>query len=496
MAGKKYIVFDYGASNGRAVVAVYNGSTFKMDVVHRFENQPVIAGGTLYWDTLRLYQELKNGLAFSFGKYKEIVSVAIDAWGADFGMLDINGKLISNPVHYRDMQRVRDAGEMYRIISPEKIFNLTGYSVEPIFDLYHLFSLKLNNDSQYIYGKKFLPIPDLFNYFLTGNTFNELTRFTTTALYNQKEGRLEDSLLKMLGFKKEIFCPIVYPGNVVGILPEDVKKDISISGRINVVATAAHDTASAVAGIPVSKISDDWAFISMGTWCIIGIETDVPLISKAIFKQSFLNEAGAEGTNIFVKNINGLWVIQQCRQRWIKDLDKNISWDEIVAEAKGAGPFRCFIDIEKPEFARTQPDMPMLVMDYCRETSQPVPETIGQVARCIYEGLALKFRYCLALLENFSARKIRVLHLVGGGTQNSLLCQFVADSTGIPVIAGPAETASAGNLIMQLKADGEINSLKEGREISLNSSKVTEYLPGDASLWAEAYQKYLKIVNG
>lgn len=493
MAGKNYLIFDYGASNGRSVVASYSGCTFNMEVTHRFDNQPVSASGTLYWDILKLYQELKNGLALSSRKYKNITSIAIDSWGIDFGMLDINGKLISNPVHYRDSQRAQDSEKLNKIVSPEKLFELTGAWILPLFDLYHLFSLKINGDSQYLYGKKLLPIADMFNYFLTGNTFNEFSRITTSIFYNQKDRKLEDYLLKTLDFPQEIFCPLIYPGDTVGLLSKSIKEEFSI-GAIKVIAPATHDTASAVAGIPVVSTEDDWAFISMGTWCIIGTETATPLISGKIFKELFSNEAGVEDTNIFVKTINGLWTIQQCRQKWIKDADSDISWDDIVAKAKQAAPLKCLIDVEKPQFAQLQSDMPNVIIDFCKDTSQPLPEGIGEVARCIYESLAIKFKYYLNLLEEFSSKKIKLLHLVGGGTKNKLLCQFIANSTGMPVISGPIESTSVGCLLMQLKADGEINSLKEGRKISLDSSKVLPYKSEDAAKWEEAYQRYLKVV--
>lgn len=493
MAYKNYLIFDFGASNGRAIVARFDGKKFSMEVTHRFDNRPVYATGTLYWDILRLYSELKIGLILSVKKYKNIVSLGLDTWGADFGIIDKNGKLISNPVCYRDKQREKDSESLYKIISRKELFNLTAASIVPLFDLFHLYSLKLQNAPEILNAYKFLSIADIFNFFLTRKTFNEYTRFTTSILYNQREKRIEDSIFDRLSLPRDIFPPIIIPGEKVGDISNDVVRELEIN-PISVIAPATHDTASAVAGIPVINKNKSWAFISMGTWCILGKETKIPLVSDEIFDTGFSNEAGVEGTNLFVKNINGLWVIQQCREKWVKDRGEEISWDEIVNLTYSAEPFKSFIDIENPIFIQSHVDMPKVIIDYCRDKGQPVPETIGEIARCVYESLTLRFRYYFSLLGKFSGEKIELLHLVGGGIQNKMLCQWTADATGIPVCAGPIETTSVGNLLMQLKASGEIGSLEEGRKISLDSSEVVYYEPKDKGVWDEAYSRYLEVL--
>ncbi len=493
MTFKNYLIFDFGASNGRSAVARYDGSRFDMEVTHKFDNTPVYAAGTLYWDILRLYSELMVEIQSSVKKYGNITSVALDAWGADFGFIDSNGKLISNPVHYRDEKREIDSDRLFKIITRRELFELTGATITTIFDLFHLYSLKLQNSPEFINGDRFLTVPDLFNYFLTGKAYNEYTRITTTIMYNQKEGRWEDRIFDRLGLPKDIFPEIIKPGERIGNISGNVCSELEIK-TMPVIAPGAHDTSSAVAGIPVISKNKNWAFISMGTWCIIGQEMESPIINEQALNAGFSNEGGVEGLNLFVKNITGLWIIQQCRGKWIKDSGRSISWDEIVKLSTAAEPFKSFINVDDPVFSKPQVDMPEIISKYCKEKGQDILESIGEVSRCIYESLAMRFKYDLSELEKLTGKKIDLLHLVGGGTQNKLLCQWTANATGIQVIAGPTETTSVGNLLMQLKASGEIKTLDEGRKISLNSSKVTDYKPEDWNRWGEEYSRYLKIL--
>ncbi|MCL4418336.1 MAG: FGGY-family carbohydrate kinase [Actinobacteria bacterium] len=493
MTKKSFLVFDFGASNGRAIICNYDGNKIEMDVTHRFDNIPVLAAGTLYWDILRLYAELKNGIQLSLSKYKNVLSLGIDAWGADFGVLDKNGKLIANPVHYRDVQRATDTESLLKIIPGEQLFNMTGSSIAPIFDLFHLYSLKIHDAPEIKNSRTFLSISDIFNYFLTGNTFNEITRFTTSILYDQKKGRLADAIFDKLSLPKDIFPPILVPDEKIGKITENICRELNVR-PVEVIAPATHDTASAVAGIPVGDKNLNWAFLSMGTWCCLGKETEKPLISSTIFKKGWSNEAGVEGKNLFVKNYTGLWVIQQCREKWIKEKCKDISWKDIDVYYPAAKPFKAFIDMDDPSFGQHQLDMPRIVMEYCRGTGQEVPSSIGEISRCIYESIVLKFRHYILMLEKLMDKKIELLHIVGGGTKNKLTCKWMADATGKPVKSGPTETTSMGNLIMQLKAAGEINSLEEGRKISQNSSEVDYFTPEDSRSWDAAYERYLEII--
>lgn len=493
MASKGFLVFDFGASNSRAIVGNYDGKKIEMEVTHRFDNNPVFAAGTLYWDILKLYQELKNGIQASVKKYKNIKSLGIDAWGADFGMLDKNGKLIANPIHYRDKRRARDFESLLKIIPGYELFKLTGSSISPLFDLPHIYSLKLQNSPEILSGDKFLTMAGIFNYFLTGKTYNEFTRLTTSILFDQKSKKLVDIIFDKFDLPKNIFPPIILSGGIIGSVSDSIVKELEVNS-IDVAVPATHDTASAVAGIPVIDKYKEWAFMSMGTWCCMGKETDNLLINEEIYNLGFLNEAGVEDKNLFVKNYNGLWVIQQCRDRWIKEKAEDITWKDIDKLYPVLEPFKTFINLDDPVFGQPQIDMPKIIVNYCKKTGQAVPESIGEISRCVYESLVLKFRYYVSLLEKFSGKKIELFHIVGGGIKNNLICKWMADATGIPVKAGPAETTSLGNVIMQLKAAGEISNLDEGRQISKNSSEVDYYIPENKEIWDVAYERYLKVL--
>ncbi len=490
---KNYLVFDFGASNGRAIIIKYDGSKFEMEVTHRFENKPVLANGTLYWDILRLFFELKTGIQKSLKKYRKIESLAIDTWGVDFGLIDKNGKLISNPVHYRDAQRKKDSRRLFEIISKKELFFYTGADISTIFDLFHLFSLKINNSPEFLNGETFLTIPDIFNYFLTGKKYNELTRITTSVMYNQVNKKLEERILEKLKLPKKIFPKIIEPGKKIGKIKYDVSQELDTK-LIDIIAPATHDTASAVIGIPL-ETNKNCAFLNLGTWCVFGQELKEPIINDKVFQSKFLNEGGAEDRNYLVKNISGLWIIQQCRENWVKDLGRDISWNKIVELSENKVPFRSIIDVDDPNFAQQSADMPGIIRKNCKNKNQKIPEDIGEVARCIYESLALKFKNVTLLLQDIIEKKIEIIYLIGGGIKNKLLCKWIADSTGVPVVTSATETTSIGNFLMQLKAFGEIKNLEEGRQISKRSTEAIYYEPENTDKWDEAYTKFLGVIK-
>ncbi len=493
METKNYLVFDFGASNGRASVASFDGKKFNFDIIHRFDNIPVYAADTLYWDFLRLFYELKLGLSIAFKKYKNITSMGLDTWGVDFGLIDRNGKLISNPIHYRDIKRNSICDELFNIIPKEKLFNLTGYSIVSYSSIYNLYSLKIQNATEYINAYKFLMMPDLFNYFLTGIMVNEYTDAHTTTMCSPFENKWEYQILDKLNFPRDIFCQIVYPGTKIGEIKKNICDELAIN-PISVIAPATHDTPSAIAGIPTTDKTKNKVFISIGTWGIIIIEMDKPNISKEVFESGFANEAGVEGKMLLFKNFIGMWLIQQSKNRWLKDSKEDISWDDIMNIAANTPSIGSFIDVDAQDFVLAQTDMPETIRRFCSRTGQKMPQSMGDVARVIYESLALKIKHNLITLENITKNKFEFIHMVGGGTKDKLFCQWVADATGLPVYSGPTETTSIGNLIMQLKASGELKTLEEGRQISLNSSKVENYIPQNIQRWDEKYQKYLKIL--
>jgi rhamnulokinase len=494
MSTKNCLVFDIGASNGRALVGSYDGKRFTMHETHRFDNRPVRVGGTLYWDILRLYSEIQNGLVSSFKQFKEISSLGIDTWGIDFGFIDKNGKLLANPVHYRDERRNGICNEVYNIISKEELFSLTGMFLLSIISVFHLYALKKDHASELTNAHRFLMIPDIFNFFLTGVGCNEYTNATTTLLYNTKEKQWEKRILERLGVDERVFDDVLLPGTCIGSISKSVSEELEIPS-IPVVLPATHDTASAVAGIPIAEREKNWAFISMGTWCIAGLETARTIVNQEVLKSGYGNEGSANGETFLANNINGLWVIQQCRQRWIMEKGEDLSWEEIVQMALAAPPLQSFIDIDDPVFSQAHRDMPGVVRNYCVEKGQEAPRTIGEVARCVYESLAMKFCYKLRKLESFANRKIDLLHLVGGGTKNRALCRWTADITGVPVKAGPTETTAVGNLIMQLIGIGELESIEEGREIAAVSSNVVSYEPKNTSVWEDNYQRFLHLLE-
>ncbi len=494
MASKNYLIFDFGASNGRAIVATVDGGKFSMKVTHRFDNRPVSAAGTLYWDILRLFSELKIGIQKSYKAYPDLSSMAIDTWGCDFGIIDKHGKLLASPVHYRDQKRHARAAQLYEILPEKELFTLSAGNTIPIMGIYQLFSSKQDQATEFLHAGKFLMIPDLLNYFLTGTICNEYCDATMSLLCNQNEKTWEKKILERLDIPREIFSELVMPGTKIGSIQDSICREIEIQ-PIPVIVPATHDTASAVAGIPLVDKDKHWAFISMGTWCISGVETMSPIVTDQTFTSGYGNAGCPEGRTMLVKYMTGLWIVQQCRERWIKDQGKDLSWDDIVKVSSSMKSTSSFIDIDNPRFGQPQIDMPKVIADYCTETGQTVPQSMGEVARCVYESLVMKFRHNLETLEQLTGKKIELLHLVGGGTQNKLLCQWTADAIGVPVIAGPTETTSVGNLLMQLKGTGEIEHIEEGRQISLNSSEVTHHQSENKEIWDEPYRKYLTLFS-
>ena len=494
MAFKNYIIADFGASNGRVTAGNFNGKKFFLNEVHRFENIPVYASNNLYWDVLRLYSDLKLGIHAALSKHKNIDSIGLDTWGIDFGFIDKNGNLISNPGNYRDEKRWSIVDELYSVISKKELYKKTGAIIIPVASIYQLFHLKKINATELINAWKFLMMTDIFNYFLTGEVFNEFTSTTITLMYDQKKRTWDEDILNKLGISKKIFPKTIMPGTKIGNIKKNVCEEMGIN-PILVVAPCTHDTPGAIAGIPVVNEKRDWAFLSIGTWCVIGIENEDLIINNKSLEKGYYNEGSATGNNLFVKNITGLWLIQQCRKKWISKTNKGITWDEIDHKALKAIEFKSFINVDDPLFSQSKVDMPKTISKYCKESRQDHPTDIAEVARCVLESLAFRFKYDIKVLENLTNKKFEVLYIVGGGVKNKVLCQFASDATGLPIYTGPAESTTVGNLLMQLKAMGEIDSLDEGREISLNSSIVSYYKPKNKDKWDDKYPKFLELIN-
>ncbi|MEW5817499.1 MAG: rhamnulokinase family protein [Spirochaetota bacterium] len=495
MADEVFLIVDCGASNGRILSANFNGRTFTICETHRFDNRPVFARGTLYWDVLHLFSEIKIGLQKAVRENKRnIGSIGIDTWGVDFGFIDRQGRLLANPVHYRDARRHEVRDEFFKLISEQELFQASGIFQLTIMSAYLLFAMKLDNTTEYENAHRLLFMPDLFNYLLTGETYNEASVADTSMLYNVFSKSWDRTLIDKLGLNPSIFGDIVMPGTPVGKLAEEVCREIEVP-PIPVIAPAGHDTASAVIGIPVTPTKKPWAFISLGTWAVLGMETPRPVIDLRLLKKGYGNEVYARGDTFLARNITGLWIIQQCRERWMCQQGREIAWQEIVDAAASSETHKAFIDVDDPLFAQVQTDMPGVIQKACTTRSQPAIEGIGPISRCVFESLTLKFRACTEQLKEYSGFTIEGLHIVGGGTKNRLLCQWTSDALGLPVTAGPTETTAIGNLLMQLQGTGKISSLSEGRGIVLQSAPCQQYEPSGKDRWDEAYARFLKIIG-
>ncbi|MGE5583761.1 MAG: rhamnulokinase [Bacillota bacterium] len=485
----KLLAFDYGASSGRAILGKFDGNRLSLEEVSRFPNEPVMVGESLYWDVLRLYHEMKQGiLKCVSGGNKEIASIGIDTWGVDFGLLDASGKLLANPYHYRDKNTEGMIEEACKIVPRREIYEQTGIQFMVFNTLYQLLSLKINNSPLLEKASAMLFMPDLFRYFLTGEKSCEYTIASTSQMLNPKTGEWARPLLEKLGIPQNILTGIVDAGNIAGKLRTTVSDELNI-GAIPVVAVAEHDTGSAVVSIPA--IEGRYAYLSSGTWSLLGVELEEPLINDLTYNLDYTNEGGLNRTARLLKNIMGLWIYQECKRAWDK-MGEEANFDQLEEGALKSEPFKALIDPDDGSFYHPG-NMPEKIRDFCRRTGQEIPGTKPEIVRCVMESLALKYRMTLEGLEKIVGYSIPVLHIVGGGCRNAVLSQFTADAIARPVIAGPVEATAAGNLITQLIALGEIKNVAEGRKIIKNSFSTFEYLPASGLSWETAYERFLKI---
>jgi rhamnulokinase len=488
MTGPSFLAIDIGAESGRAMLGRID-ERLTLDEVHRFSNGAVRVANHIHWDVLRLWAEIQNGLriAAEVGR-GSLAGIGLDTWGVDFGLLDAADHLIGNPYHYRDARTNGMIEAASKIVPLEEIYNQTGIQFMQLNTLFQLFAMRQENDPALQSARTFLTMPDLFNFWLTGRKVNEFTNATTTQCYNPREKRWAAELLAALNVPQHIFGQIVPPGTVLEKLRTSVAEDASCE-RIPVIAVGSHDTASAVAAVPAE--GNDFIYISSGTWSLIGIESNEPIINASSLKYNLTNEGGVYNTIRFLKNIMGMWLLQECRRQWAK-AGKNYTYDELTNLAAEAPARKSFIFVGDDRFLAPG-DMVERIQSFCRETNQPVPQTHAEVVRCILESLALEYRWSTEKLRELSGKSLPVIHIIGGGSRNGLLNQFTADATGCQVIAGPIEATAIGTILLQAIALGHLSSLAEGRALVRRSFDVTSYEPQDSSVWDEAYSRYLTL---
>lgn len=485
----KALAFDYGASSGRAIIGRLNNGKLELEEIHRFSNDPVMLNGQLHWDFLRLFHEMKQGILLAWQKHGGADSIGVDTWGVDFGLLDEAGRLLSNPVHYRDARTDGMMEESYKTLPEEEQYKHSGLQFMQFNTLYQLLALAKENPRLLSAADKLLFMPDLFVYYLTGKTVAESSIASTSQMKVPGKNEWDASLLETFGLPAHILSPIVDSGTQAGMLSEDILKELSISGSAKVISVAQHDTASAVMAVPAEE--KRFAYISSGTWSLLGTEADKPYINQQSFSESFTNEGGYNNTIRLLKNIMGLWIVQECRRQWIRE-GEQFSFSEMVNLAEDAPAFQAFIDPDDALFLPPH-DMPARIVDFCRKTGQYVPKTKGEILRVVLESLALKYRTALTGMESILGYTLPVLHILGGGSQNQLLCRFTANAIARPVLAGPVEATAIGNLMCQFIALGEVANIEEARKIIANSFETVTYEAEDTAAWDEAYARFEKI---
>ncbi len=483
-----FVAVDLGASSGRVMVGAWNGRIFSLDELHRFQTSGIRVSGRLHWDVLAMWSEMQKGLMKCRARFDAPTAIGVDAWGVDFALLDVRGHLLSNPYHYRDSRTDGIPDLVFQRIDPYELFRQTGVQTMQINTLFQLYSMVHGADPQVMIADTLLMLPDLFHYFLCGARVVEYTEATTTQMYSPTEGWARD-VLENLEVPNHILPEVVVPGTRLDSVHKEVLRDTGFSHGFPVVAVASHDTASAVAAIP--EMNENSVFISSGTWSLMGVELREPMTCRRAFSLGFTNEGGADGTILLVKNLTGLWLLQECQRRWASE-GWEYTWSDITAMAASAPVFSCLLDVDNADF-RTPANMPQAIADYCSRTSQPDAETVGAVARGCFESLALKYRSVMESLKTLTCRRFENIRIVGGGCLNALLCQMTADACNRIVVSGPAEASAFGNVMLQAIATGHISNIRAGRTAIAESTQCISYFPQRTELWDEAYSRLEKI---
>ena len=486
---KYFFAVDLGATSGRTIIGSIDKGQLHLDEVTRFPNNLIEQGGHFYWDIYALYFEIIRGLKEVAQRGLEITSIGIDTWGVDFVMIGEDNAILRNPRAYRDPITF-DAMDDYlqHIISRKEVYDITGIQLMNFNSIFQLYAMRQEGNAALKYAKKILFVPDALSWMLTGNEVCEYTIASTSQLLDPRTKQLDERLLGSIGLTRSAFGEIVFPGTRIGILSEEVQKMTGLDA-IPVIAVAGHDTGSAVAAVPAKN--EQFAYLSSGTWSLMGIETKDAIINDLSYERNFTNEGGIEGTTRFLKNICGMWLYERCRKEWPEEV-RQLSHPELQGSAMQVEAFRSLINPDDALFAN--PDsMIGAIQQYCRQTKQPVPETPAEICRCIFDSLALRYKQVFQWMQEFAPFKLEVLHIIGGGSLNKYLNQFTANATSTTVLAGPQEGTAIGNIMIQAKAANLVNDIWEMRQIIANSLELVKYEPADQAIWNQAFQRFQRI---
>ena len=490
--GKSYFfAVDLGATSGRTIVGHLDGGRIVLEEVTRFPNNLIEQGGHYYWDIHALYFEMIRGLKEVANRGMDITSIGIDTWGVDFVCIGSDGAIMRNPRAYRDPITFEAMDDYLKnVITKKEVYDVTGIQFMNFNSLFQLYAMQREENTALKHAEKILFVPDALSWMLTGAMVCEYTIASTSQMLNPRTKELDERLLKSVGLNSKMFGRMVMPGTVIGVLTEEVQRLTGL-GPVPVIAVAGHDTGSAVAAVPAKD--ERFAYLSSGTWSLMGIETKEPIISDLSYERNFTNEGGIEGTTRFLKNICGMWLYERCRLEWPEEV-RRLPHPELQGSAMSVEPFRSLINPDDAMFAAPS-SMIGAIQTYCRDTNQPVPETPAEICRCIFDSLALRYRQVFEWLKEFAPFDLDVLHIIGGGSLNKYLNQFTANSTGATVLAGPQECTAIGNIMLQAQAAGLANNIWEMRQIIANSTELVKYEPQDQAVWDEAYKKYLEITK-
>ena len=482
MSRQVYLAIDLGAESGRVMAGLWNGKKLTLEEVHRFPNGPVPLANSLRWDVMRLWAEILQGLGMASRKYgKSIVSVGADTWGVDFVLLDRRGEMLGQPYHYRDSRTNGVMERAFKKVPRKEIFRQTGLQFMQLNTLFQLLAMQARTPELLQGAHRLLFMPDFIHWALCGSTVAEFTIASTSQCLNPLSRNWARPMLKQFGLPAGLFPKIVPPGTRLGELRPELARRVGLA-KCAVVAPPSHDTASAVAGVPTQSTGHtNWAYLSSGTWSLMGVEVQRASLTERTRELNLTNEGGLDGTYRLLKNIMGLWLVQQCK-RSFEDRGVKRDYAQLASLAAKSPSLRSVVNVDDPRFLNP-PDMPSAIQQFCRETKQPLPRTEGELVRCAYESLALKYRQVLGWLEELVGNSIEVLHVVGGGSQSAMLNQFTADACQRPVIAGPVEATAMGNLLVQVRANGELSSLAEIREVVRRSAGVKTFSPRKNSNW-------------